>query len=332
MVNTTRHKQSQTGTITAFIGMGLACLMISFLLLALDSRTARAAEQGVTLKPKTFVSDTVITVGDVFTNAGRYTNHVLAPAPQPGESMVLGVYDLTRISNAFSLDWAPATRHDKVVLQRAVREVEKSEVARLIEETVAKKVAADNIEIDIVTVLPRMLVNGTKSPVLTAENVSINPMDDTFEVALKIQGETGPADHIDIAGRVHRMIDVPVLSSSLRNGDIIRDYNVKPITIRDDDLNQDYALQTADLVGMTPRRSLTSDRPVRISDLEKPKLVEKGDAITMVLKQGPLSLTAKGKAMDSGAKGDTIRVMNTSSRRMVEARVNGPQQVVVAVN
>ena len=40
-------------------------------------------------------------------------------------------------------------------------------------------------------------------------------------------------------------------------------------------------------------------------------------------------LTTSGRALDSGAKGDTIRVLNTKSNSIIEARVEGGNLVTV---
>jgi flagella basal body P-ring formation protein FlgA len=52
-----------------------------------------------------------------------------------------------------------------------------------------------------------------------------------------------------------------------------------------------------------------------------PVLVTKGAAVTMVLESPGLLLTVKGQALEDGAKGETIRIMNTQSSRTVEAVV-----------
>jgi flagella basal body P-ring formation protein FlgA len=313
------------------IALAIICMGVSFMLLIIDTAEARAGIP-VSIQTETYLSDNVITVGDVFKNAGTHTNHVLAPAPAIGESMVLGIYDLQRIAQAFDLEWIPANRHQKVVLQRAVSEVEKSEIALLIEEALKNETGMENIEIDLETVLPRLTVNGLEKPVLSADAVKFNPADESFRITVNINGTNGPAESIAVKGRIHRLIEVPVLNENLRQGDIIRKHHIEYSTIRAVELAQTYVLDSATAIGMTPRRSIISDRPIRINDLEKPRLINKGDMITMILKNGALSLTVKGKALDAGAKGDVIRVMNTTSRRTIEAKINSSQHVMVATN
>jgi flagella basal body P-ring formation protein FlgA len=59
-------------------------------------------------------------------------------------------------------------------------------------------------------------------------------------------------------------------------------------------------------------------------------LVAKGSTVTMTLEKPRMSLSVRGRALQDGARGDVVRVMNTNSNRIVEAVVVEPGLVVVA--
>jgi len=103
-------------------------------------------------------------------------------------------------------------------------------------------------------------------------------------------------------------------------------YDVKPgdvttIPIAANQVSQEAVLDARALVGQTPRRPLRERQPILMSDVRAPVLVTKGAAVTMVLESPGLLLTAKGQELEDGAKGETIRIMNTQSNRTVEAVV-----------
>jgi len=310
-------------------------MVLTFLLLVATSVQAHAEDTvnpAVFLKTDIYISDKVVTVGDIFENAGAHANHVLAPAPQADETMILGMSDLVRIKDAFELNWTPLNKFDKAVLQRAVSEIDKSDIARLVEQSILKDFKGKEVELEISTVLPRMVFQGRKDPLLHVTNQTWNPVDNSFNVSVKATGEHGTTKDIDVEGFVYQLTNIPVLDQNIRNGIIIREHNVKMLKLRQNSLNENVALSMNDLIGMTPRRMVQSDRPVRLADLEKPQIVEKGEIITLTLNEGPLSLTAKGRALDAGAKGDVIRVMNLSSKRTIEGLVSAPQRVEIAKN
>ena len=59
-------------------------------------------------------------------------------------------------------------------------------------------------------------------------------------------------------------------------------------------------------------------------------MVQKGATVQMVLDSPGIALTAQGQAMEPGAIGERIRVLNPVSRAVVEAEVIGPDRVRVA--
>ena len=63
--------------------------------------------------------------------------------------------------------------------------------------------------------------------------------------------------------------------------------------------------------------------PLPLADLVVPTLVKR-DARVVMLAEGPgLSLTAEGRALESGASGEHIRVLNPASRAVLDAVVIG---------
>tara|TARA_B100000686_G_C16765230_1_gene961328 strand:- start:38 stop:1081 length:1044 start_codon:yes stop_codon:yes gene_type:complete len=313
-------------------GLCVLCMLFSFALLIFSTPRAMAADAVVVLKSDVYLSDNVVTVGDVFENAGEHANHVLAPAPDAGDTLVLGYNDLKRIAGAFNYTWQGSAA-DNIVLQRAVSEVDKSDIARLVEDAVRQDLGnADRVEIAMDTVLPRVIMNGLDDPALEVTSVKTDTIDGSFDVTVAASNENGARKTVDMSGRFYRVTDIPVLASNIQRGDVIRERDIKMTSVRQDQITQDIVLSRDDLIGMAPRRTLTTDRPVRLTDLERPQIVKKGETITMVLKNGPMTLTAKGKALDNGSMGDTIRVLNESSKRTVDAQVTGTQRAEIELD
>ena len=68
---------------------------------------------------------------------------------------------------------------------------------------------------------------------------------------------------------------------------------------------------------------------MRVQELRRPLLVAKGDMVTITLKRPGLELSAKGRAIEDGSKGDTIRVTNSQSKNVIETVALGANLVVV---
>lgn len=107
----------------------------------------------------------------------------------------------------------------------------------------------------------------------------------------------------------------------IRAGDTIRteDLEVKSLPIGGG--FERYALTMDELVGRTARRTLLAGRPVASRLVERPAAVERGASVTVRVHVGPMVVTMDGEAMEAGAVGESVKVLNPSSKRVLSGRV-----------
>ena len=87
------------------------------------------------------------------------------------------------------------------------------------------------------------------------------------------------------------------------------------------------ATDLAEALGLEARVAIYAGKPVRLSDLGAPALIDRNQVVTLVYLAGGLTISTEGRAMGRGAEGDVIRVINLASRSTVSGRV-GPGGVV----
>lgn len=87
------------------------------------------------------------------------------------------------------------------------------------------------------------------------------------------------------------------------------------------------ATDLAEALGLETRVAIYAGKPVRLSDLGAPALIDRNQVVTLVYLAGGLTISTEGRAMGRGAEGDVIRVINLASRSTVSGRV-GPGGVV----
>lgn len=75
------------------------------------------------------------------------------------------------------------------------------------------------------------------------------------------------------------------------------------------------------IVGKEARVALYAGRPIRAGDISAPAVVERNQHIEMIYFGESLTIRAEGLALERAGPGDRIRVMNTSSRSTVMARI-----------
>lgn len=75
------------------------------------------------------------------------------------------------------------------------------------------------------------------------------------------------------------------------------------------------------VLGLSLRVAVQAGRPLRTADLTAPALVARNQVIRLHYAQGAMTIAAEGRALDQGASGQTVRVMNLSSRGTVKGVV-----------
>lgn len=83
------------------------------------------------------------------------------------------------------------------------------------------------------------------------------------------------------------------------------------------------------VTGYLMTRPLAAGRILSASALAAPMLVERGRPVRIALDAHGVYITMSGLAMDNGALGETVRVRNPASQRIVEGVVVGPAQIRV---
>ena len=80
-------------------------------------------------------------------------------------------------------------------------------------------------------------------------------------------------------------------------------------------------------IGQEARVSIYAGKPVKIGDVGSPTLVQRNQMVTLIYLTGGLSISTEGRALDRGAEGEVLRVMNLGSKNTVSGRV-GPDGTV----
>lgn len=83
------------------------------------------------------------------------------------------------------------------------------------------------------------------------------------------------------------------------------------------------------LAGLEIKRAVYRGRAVTAGDLGPPTLVRRNERVTLSFAEAGLQIRTEGRAMEDGAEGDPIRVMNMDSRQTVIGTVRGPGHVEV---
>ncbi|ARC90098.1 flagellar basal body P-ring formation chaperone FlgA [Rhodovulum sp. MB263] len=85
-------------------------------------------------------------------------------------------------------------------------------------------------------------------------------------------------------------------------------------------------------IGQEARVNLYAGRPIRISDVGPPAIIERNQIVTLRYQSRGLSIAADARALDRAGVGDALRVMNLASRNTVTGFVAPDGSVVVGAS
>jgi flagella basal body P-ring formation protein FlgA len=186
-----------------------------------------------------------------------------------------------------------------------------------------------DLEIELDNPSLRFFLPHDMPPTLTTGTVSYNPRSGRFSVQIVAPDNRPDAIRTAVAGQAHMMVRIPVLTRRMNRDEIISARDIAWNTVRARTLNPRSIRDADDLIGFSPRRPILANRVMRDGDVQAPVLVTRGKRVTILLQTAAMQLTASGKALQSGAMGDAVRVKNSSSGTIIDAVVIGDRKVAV---
>jgi flagella basal body P-ring formation protein FlgA len=115
--------------------------------------------------------------------------------------------------------------------------------------------------------------------------------------------------------------DIWHTTRALLPGDVVRDDDVAS---RSDAHPAPDAVPAArEVTGLEVKRRVYAGRPLTVHDIGPRSAVRANTTVTVLWRTGALSLELQGRAMEDGAIGDEIRVLNPASLRTIRGTVVG---------
>ncbi|PWE17554.1 flagella basal body P-ring formation protein FlgA [Marinicauda salina] len=306
----------------------LACLIVLAATAAAPALADDAAPRTVVLKERLVSDDHVITLSDIFENAGEAGATMIARAPAPGERLSLDPDYVRREAAGAGLDWANGAGVQRVTVERAGRAVGAAEIRELIATALyAETGRAHEVELSNRNLALYAPVDSAGAP----ELVSL----DTDSRAGLFRAEIAPwpdAEPVTVSGRAETVVDVPVLARPYARGEVIAEADIEWIRLPADRIRSDAVLEADAMAGMEARRSLRAGEALRGYDLSQPAAIARGETVALVYQVANLTLTARARALEDAPLGEPARFMNLQSNRTIEAVVEAPGRARVGAN
>ena len=299
--------------------------------LPLQAAGIASIDTKVTLKDAVIVEGNYILLGDLFTNAGPKADTRVAYAPKPGRRSHFDAKWLYRVARAYGLKWRPLTLKTRAIVERSSQEIFRDEIEDALTASFQDQGYRDKFEVELGNRSLKIYVAANEPATIGVENLSINRSTGRFVATMVTPANKPGAKRYRLTGRVHRLVQVPVISRRISRGEIIRKNDIEWIDVREYTLRRGFILDDSQVIGMAAKRYIAAKTPISASQIQRPQLVSRGDLVTVSLQAGQMSLKTQGRAIEAGSLGDVVRVKNSKSKKVVETRVTGKGTVKVSL-
>ena len=125
------------------------------------------------------------------------------------------------------------------------------------------------------------------------------------------------------------MVEALVYARSLNAGDVVRAEDLTWAPTASHVVPADAPRDAEAVMGLSARKPLRAGAAVSGRDLAAARVIAKDDTVSVTYRAGGLSLALQGKALGPAAAGETVRVLNPTSKKIIEAVATGPGRAVV---
>jgi flagella basal body P-ring formation protein FlgA len=307
--------------------ISLRKLSLSFLMLSIGVMPS-AVEAAVALKSgMTEIDHSIVRLSDVFDGLPAGTDQDIASAPAPGHTITYNVNTLSYLAKQYKLEWKPASLSDHVVIASASSKVSSDDIAKAVIEKLKDQNVKGIIEVSFDNRALEINLPADRPPDFMLNNFAYDEVNRRFHADFVAQSDSGPVT-MPIMGHIAIKHSVPVLARRLEAGSIIGTADIDWMSLPDDRMAGVIAT-AEELVGRELRRDTDGQQPLHEREVIQPRMVVRGNIVTMKIEMPAMVITAQGRALQDGAMGDVVRVNNTESSRMVEGTVAGPGLVVI---
>jgi flagella basal body P-ring formation protein FlgA len=287
-------------------------LVIAAAALAALCTPALADQDRPKLKAEATVSSGIVRIGDLVEHAGIIANVPIFRAPDLGAT---GTVPVEAVVEAVA-------RHQLIGLDTG--DASEVTVTRLSRTIPAKDVTVTfDRELTAIQVEP----SAKGDPRIAALNY--DSRSGRFEVTLDMPTGASTRGALRLAGRAAATAEVVTVARALERGEVIRAADVVVERRPRAEIGRELLRSTDDVVGLAARAQLRPGQLLRGADLMKPEVVQHNETVTLIYELPGIRLTVRGKAVEGGAEGDTISVLNEQSKRTVQGVVAGPGRVVI---
>jgi flagellar basal body P-ring formation protein FlgA len=292
-----------------------------------------ATEPRPTLKAEAAVASALVRIGDLIENAGAVADVAIFRAPDLGHTGMVQTARVIEAIRPHRLSDVDTGGMSEIAVTRLSRVITAREIEERIAATLAGQHGLGDVK-DLSVGFDREVrpihVESSASSELMLAHASFDRAAGRFDVTLQLSGSAGDQRRkLRYTGTIAQTLQAAVLLRPLARGETIKTADLAIERRPKGIVGADTFHATEQIAGLAARRALRAGELVRAADLMRPEIVRQNETVTILFEMPGMLLNVRGKAVESGAEGDLVNVLNPQSKRTVQGTVTGPGRVTV---
>lgn len=304
----------------------------ALLLLALPAQAADDVIAAPTLRASVTVTSDVVRVGDLIDNAGSAALIPVYRSPDLGTTGALPVAHVLSVLRAKQVIGVMTGDIREVQVTRLARTLANKDLENAVASALERRFGlgdAANITVTFDRGVADMRLDASNTGALQPVATRYDARGGRFDIAFEINNDNNPAPtKLRFTGTAIETVEVAVLTRDIDRADLLKSSDVALERRPKAEVTGEAASRDR-TIGMQLRRPMRAGTPIRVADIVKPDFVQRDQNVTIIYQVPGLYLTTRGKAIESGAEGDTVSVLNLQSKRTLTGVVTGRGQITV---
>lgn len=317
------------------IRIATAIALLTLSCAAASAQQLAALPTTPSLRGDVLVAADIVRIGDLVENAGAAAGIAVFRSPDLGHTGSVAVARVTEALRAHNVIGVDTRGLTEISVTRASRAIGVKELEANIARVLAARYGlrdADSLSVTFDRDVRALHVDPATGADLQVTRASFEPRSGRFDVVLQTgSGSAAQGAHIPfrLTGVAVETQEAAVVLRPVSRGEVLRESDITIERRPKTEISGEVLRDPEAAIGFAVRQSLQAGQIIRRTDLTKPQLVHRNEPVIMVFEQPGVMLTLRGKALESGAEGDTVNVTNLQSKKTLQGVVTAPGQVTI---
>jgi flagellar basal body P-ring formation protein FlgA len=219
----------------------------------------------------------------------------------------------------------------EVVVTRASRPITGKDIeARILRALAGQSGLADaaSLTVGFDNEIKPLQVEAAITAELRIVRLAFDPRSGRFDISLELPG-SAIARKLRFTGSIGETFEALVPTRAIAQGEVMRASDLEPARRPKSEGAPNVVREAEQAVGMVAKRPLRAGQAVRESDFAKQEMVARNETVTISYEVPGITVSIRGQALEPGAQGDLINVLNVQSKKTLQATVTGRGRVSV---